>query len=59
MVFRMATNPVAPSGTTQAFRAFTEKPEPVAAAPSRTPLLVAGAVAAVVLLALLAWLVLS
>lgn len=43
-----------PSGNTEAFRAFTDTPpEPAAAA--RTPLIVAGVVAAVIVLAVLIW----
>ena len=59
MVVRMPDNTVDPSGNTEAFRAFTQKTpeEPVAA--SKTPLIIAGAVVAVVLIALIAWLALG
>ncbi len=56
MVSRMPDNSVDPSGNTEAFRAFTDSPQEPASA-SRTPLLVGGVVAAVVVLALIAWLV--
>ena len=58
MVVRMSDNSVDPSGNTEAFRAFTDStpPDP-APAPARTPLLIAGVVVAVVLIALIAWLV--
>lgn len=60
MVFRMPSDPVDPSGNTQAFRAFTEKPEPESApAAPKTALLLAAAVAAVVVIILVAWLALS
>ena len=58
MVVPMPDNTVDPSGNTQAFRAFTEAPEP-AAGRSRTPLIVVGVVVAVALLALTAFLALS
>jgi hypothetical protein len=56
MVLAMSDNNVDPSGNTEAFRAFTHAPqaEPVA---SKTPLIVTGAVVAVVLIALIVWLV--
>jgi hypothetical protein len=57
-VGRMSDKSVDPSGNTQAFRAFTERPAPEPAAPSRTPLIVGGVVVAVVLVALIAWLAL-
>ncbi|MFI5494681.1 hypothetical protein [Actinoplanes sp. NPDC051859] len=55
----MSDNSVDPSGNTEAFRAFTQSTpeEPVAA--SKSPLIVGGAVVAVVLIALVAWLVVS
>lgn len=53
----MADNSVDPSGNTEAFRAFT-RTAPEAGAPSRLPILIGGAAAAVVLLAVLAWLIL-
>ncbi|MEV0428357.1 hypothetical protein ACIBPB_21575 [Micromonospora sp. NPDC049836] len=56
----MAENYTDPSGNTAQFRAFVDSPEatPAAAAPSRLPL-VAGIVAAVVVVALVAWLALG
>ena len=48
-------NPVDPSGNTEAFRAFTQAPKEETAS-SRTPLIVGGAVVAVLLLALIIWL---
>jgi hypothetical protein len=58
IVVAMSDNHVDPSGNTEAFRAFTQSapPEPQTAN-SRTPLIVAGAAAAVVVLALIIWLV--
>ena len=47
-------NPVDPSGNTEAFRAFTQQPQETEA--SKTPLIVGGVIAAVVLLALIIWL---
>ncbi|MEV5767538.1 hypothetical protein AB0L34_23645 [Micromonospora sp. NPDC052213] len=56
----MPENHTDPSGNTAAFRAFANTAEPEApAGASRTPLLVGVAVAAVVLVALVAWLALS
>jgi hypothetical protein len=55
MVSRMPDNPVDPSGNTEAFRAFSNNPQEPAAA-SRTPLIVGGVVAAVIVLALIVWL---
>ncbi|MBO3736447.1 hypothetical protein [Actinoplanes flavus] len=52
----MPDNQVDPSGNTEAFRAFS-RTTPDDAAPSKMPYLVGGAVA-VVLIAVLAWLVL-
>jgi hypothetical protein len=56
MVVRMSDNSVDPSGNTEAFRAFQTAPAEKAAAPSKTPLIVAGAVVAVVLIAVVVWL---
>jgi hypothetical protein len=56
-VARMSDNSVDPSGNTEAFRAFTNAP-PEPAAASRTPLIIGGAVVAVVVLALILWLAL-
>lgn len=58
MVLRMSDNSVDPSGNTEAFRAFTQNaPQEPAAASSKTPLLVGGVAVAVVLIALIVWLV--
>lgn len=59
MVVRMSSNSVDPSGNTEAFRAFTQTPEPAAAGASKKQLLAVGVAALVVLLAVLAWLALS
>jgi hypothetical protein len=59
MVVRMSDNSVDPSGNTEAFRAFTQKAPEEPAAASKTPLIIAGAVVAVVLIALIAWLALG
>ena len=56
MVLRMSDNHVDPSGNTEAFRAFTQNP-PQEPAASKTPLIVAGAVGVVLVLALIIWLV--
>ncbi|MFC7527766.1 hypothetical protein [Actinoplanes sp. GCM10030250] len=53
----MPDNHVDPSGNTEAFRAFT-RTTPEAKAPSKTPIVIGGVVAAVVLIALVAWLAL-
>ena len=53
----MPDNTVDPSGNTEAFQAFTNQPAEPAAA-SRTPLIVGGVVVAVVVIALLVWLLL-
>jgi hypothetical protein len=55
----MSDNPVDPSGNTEAFRAFTRTPEPETPAASRTPLIIGGAVVAVVLIAVVVWLALN
>jgi hypothetical protein len=56
MVVRMPDNSVDPSGNTEAFRAFTQNApqEPVTA--SRTPLIIGGAVLAIVVIAVIVWL---
>ncbi|SBT50735.1 hypothetical protein [Micromonospora narathiwatensis] len=58
----MAENYTDPSGNTAQFRAFVDSPDPAAAAaekaPSRLPLF-AGIGAAVVVIALVAWLALA
>lgn len=56
MVLAMSDNHVDPSGNTEAFRAFTQNP-PQEQAASKTPLIVGGVVAAVVVIAILIWLV--
>jgi hypothetical protein len=58
MVVGMSQN-VDPSGNTEAFRAFQEREEQAAApaAASRTPLFVGLVIAAVVVVALVVWLV--
>ncbi len=58
MVVPMSDNRADPSGNTEAFRAFTEHPAPQPPAASKTPLIAAGAVVAVVLIGLIVWLVL-
>jgi hypothetical protein len=54
MVVAMSDN-LDPSGNTEAFRAFTQH-APQEPAASRTPLIVAGVIGVVVVLALIAWL---
>ncbi len=54
MVVRMSDNHVDPSGNTEAFRAFTQTPQPPPAK-SRTPLIVGGAIVLVILIAVLIW----
>ena len=55
MVSRMSDNSVDPSGNTEAFRAFTNVPrEPEPA--SKTPLIVGGVVAVVVVIAVIVFL---
>ena len=56
MVLAMSDNNVDPSGNTEAFRAFTQTPQPEAPA-SKTPLIITDVVVAVVLIGLIAWLV--
>ncbi|GAA2889261.1 hypothetical protein Acy02nite_58480 [Actinoplanes cyaneus] len=55
-VGRMSDNSVDPSGNTEAFQAFSREPE--TAAPSKLPYIIGGIVAAVVVIALIAWLAL-
>ncbi len=57
MVVRMPDNSVDPSGNTEAFRAFTENAPQEPATASRTPLIVGAAIGALVLLAVIVWLV--
>ncbi|AEV88429.1 hypothetical protein ACWT_7419 [Actinoplanes sp. SE50] len=52
----MSDKSVDPSGNTEAFRAFTREPDD--AAPSRMPLVIGGVVAAVIVIAVIAWLAL-
>ena len=59
MVERMSDNSVDPSGNTEAFRAFTQATPQEQPAASKTPLIIGGALVAVVLLALIVWLALS
>jgi len=56
MVLAMSDNNVDPSGNTEAFRAFTQSPQPEAPA-SKTPLIIGGVVVAAVLIGLIVWLV--
>lgn len=56
MVLPMSDNSVDPSGNTEAFRAFTQNTPQEPPAASKTPLIVAGVVAAVVVVALVVWL---
>ena len=57
MVVRMPDNSVDPSGNTEAFRAFTQNAAQEPATASRTPLIVGAVIAAVVLLAVIIWMV--
>jgi hypothetical protein len=59
MVVPMSDNSVDPSANTDAFQAFTRATPEETVAASRAPLIVGGAVAAVMLVALIAWLALS
>ncbi len=56
MVVRMSDNSIDPSGNTEAFRAFTENTPQEPATASKTPLIAGAAVVAVVLVALIVWL---
>jgi hypothetical protein len=58
MVLAMSDNSVDPSGNTEAFRAFTHNTPQEPATASRTPLIIGGVVAAVVVIALVVWLAL-
>ncbi|MEU8814378.1 hypothetical protein [Actinoplanes sp. NPDC048796] len=54
----MSDNRVDPSGNTEAFRAFTDQtPQQQPAPASKTPLIIGGVAVAVVLIALIIWLV--
>lgn len=57
MVVPMSDNSVDPSGNTEAFRAFTQQPAQEPATASKTPLIAGGLVLAVVVIALIVWLV--
>jgi hypothetical protein len=57
MVLRMSDNSVDPSGNTEAFRAFTQNTPPEEPAASKTPLIAGVVVGAVVLIAVIVWLV--
>ena len=59
MVVRMPDNTVDPSGNTEAFRAFNQHAPEEPAAPSKTPLIIGVAVAAVVVIAIIAWIAFS
>jgi hypothetical protein len=54
MVVRMSDNHVDPSGNTEAFRAFTQSPQPPPVK-SRTPLIIGGVIALVVIIAVIIW----
>jgi hypothetical protein len=56
MVVGMPDNRVDPSGNTEAFRAFSQDAPQEPATASKTPLIIGGAVVAVVVIALLVWL---
>jgi hypothetical protein len=53
----MSDNSVDPSGNTEAFRAFSQEAPQEPAAASKTPLIIGGVAVAVVLIALVVWLV--
>jgi hypothetical protein len=53
----MSDNSVDPSGNTEAFRAFSQEAPQEPAAASKTPLIIGGVAVAVVLIALIVWLV--
>jgi hypothetical protein len=57
MVSRMPDNTVDPSGNTEAFRAFSNTPQEPETA-SRMPLIIGGAVLALIVVALILWLAL-
>lgn len=56
MVVAMSDNSVDPSGNTEAFKAFTGATPQEPPAASKTPLIIGGAVVAVLLIALIVWL---
>jgi hypothetical protein len=57
MVVRMPDNSVDPSGNTEAFRAFTEKAAQEPPAASRVPLITGAVIAAIVVIAVIIWVV--
>ena len=57
MVSRMPDDAIDPSMNTEAFRAFTDKPEDPAPA-SKTPLIVGAVVVAAIVVAVILWLAL-
>ena len=57
MVLRMSDHNVDPSGNTEAFRAFTQSTPQDSASANKTPLIIGGVAVAVVLIALIVWLV--
>lgn len=57
MVLAMSDNSVDPSGNTEAFRAFSRNAPQEPPAASKTPIIVGAAVVAVVLIAVIVWLV--
>ena len=57
MVLAMSDNSVDPSGNTEAFRAFSQNAPQEPPAASKTPIIVGAAVLAVVLIAVIVWLV--
>ena len=59
MVVRMPDNTADPSGNTEAFRAFTQSTPQEAPAASKTPMIVAGVIVAVIVIALAIWLAAS
>jgi hypothetical protein len=57
MVVRMPDNSVDPSGNTEAFRAFTQNAPEEPATASRAPLIIGAVIVAIVVIALIVWLV--
>jgi hypothetical protein len=55
MVVRMPDNSADPSGNTEAFRAFTQKPAPEPETTSRVPLITAAVIVAIVVIAVIIW----
>ena len=56
MVLPMSDNSVDPSGNTEAFRAFTQNTPPEEPTASKTPMIVIGAVVAVIVIGVIVWL---